>query len=278
MNNQKGFIGIILTIIITALLIGGATYFWQQQVNTKLINDKTNQLQQQSQDQVKILQEKISDLEKAAVLAENEDTNHWQTYTNEDLNISFDYPKTWGGVKIKYVDETMSLEEASPLVYSGQGAYLTFDVGGPNLLFASENFDQFLMNPYKGDADLAKGCNILNDRYYYNKDYCRKIKVAGQDTVEDFYNLNMECSGEYIVHEVLLNIKTVDKYTGLKIYTGTPDLPIDETEERKDICGRNADNIEANLQAIYSRENLNEDIKQSLEDFDRFLSSFKFLD
>ena len=95
MNNQKGFVSIILTIIITALLIGGATYFWQQQVTTKLINDKTNQLQQQSQDQLKILQEKISDLEKAAALAENEDTDNWQTYTNSDLGYTINYPEEY---------------------------------------------------------------------------------------------------------------------------------------------------------------------------------------
>lgn len=95
MNNQKGFISIILTIIITTILVGGAIYFWQQQVTSKLISDKTSQLEQQAQNQVKILQEKISDLEKAAALAESEDTNHWQTYSNSDFGYSISYLDGW---------------------------------------------------------------------------------------------------------------------------------------------------------------------------------------
>lgn len=95
MNNQKGFVSILLSIIITAILVGGAIYFWQQQVTTKLINDKTSQLEQQSQDQVKILQEKISDLEKAVALAESEDTDNWQTYTNSDFSYAISYLEGW---------------------------------------------------------------------------------------------------------------------------------------------------------------------------------------
>ncbi|MFA6466839.1 MAG: hypothetical protein WCV71_03200 [Patescibacteria group bacterium] len=95
MNNQKGFIGILLSIIMTAILVGGATYFWQQQVVSKLISDKTSQLEQQSQDQLKILQEKISDLEKAASLAESENTNNWQTYSNSEYGYSISYLEGW---------------------------------------------------------------------------------------------------------------------------------------------------------------------------------------
>lgn len=218
---------------------------------------------------VKFLDEGVIDYTNEEVLGTD-----LMKFDSEELGLYFEYPESWGSLSVRYVDDTMALEEASPLVDSGKGVHIRFSDRNVNILLASDDFSQFLMEPYNGDENLAEGCSNL--KYDSDKKYCETLVIAEQDTYGYFRRFNYECSGDDVRYSTFLNLPT-NNYTGLKIdmFIGELQLPIDETEEREDICGRNKDNIEANLQAIYTRDGLNDDLAKKLQDFDIFLDSFK---
>jgi len=214
-----------------------------------------------------------ADLNKISVYGEVETT--WQTYTNAELGIAFDYPDSWGDLTLQYVDETMTLEEINGSeVFSGEGIWMKFsDHYSVNMLLASDNFSQFMVNSYNGDQDLNQGCFNLEDN---NQQYCSEINLANQDTYGYYQYSNYECSAPQIKYLVPLNISNeLSDYAGLQIQMFIREFPIDTDENGP--CGFPEENIQENLEAIYTRENLEDNFLQGLEDFDRFLESLEFI-
>ncbi len=207
----------------------------------------------------------------------------WRDYTNNELGISFQYPQSWGDVKLKYVDEKMSLEEINgPKVFKGKGVYVSFIKNSAYILLTSSNFSQFLIDSYNGDKDLSLGCASNGEVYEntgegYDRNYCQNIVIAGQKTYGYYQHHNMECSGDYLWYHLPLNVlKSTSGYNGLQINYSI-DFPISETDF-SDPCGRTPENIKANLEAINKRENLSDKILQSLTEYDKFLASLKLVE
>jgi hypothetical protein len=100
--NQKGFISVILTVVITALLVGGGTYVMVQdqaeEQITKVVQETTSNIQKQAQVQLETLNKKVEELElfaKEEAKKENLGLATWQTYINEEYDYSFQYPSDW---------------------------------------------------------------------------------------------------------------------------------------------------------------------------------------
>ncbi len=207
----------------------------------------------------------------------------WQKYTNNELGISFQYPTSWGDVKLQYVDETMSSKEINgPIVRKGKGVYVSFIEKSTYILLASSDFNQFLIDSYNGGKDLSLGCASTGEVYEntgegYDRSYCKDIVVAGQKTYGYYKHHNMECSGDNLWYHLPVNLpQGTPNYTGLQVNYSI-NFPIDETDF-SDPCGRTPENIKANLEAINKRENLNDKILQTLTEYDKFLASFQFLE
>ncbi|PWB38472.1 MAG: hypothetical protein C3F02_03910 [Parcubacteria group bacterium] len=208
-----------------------------------------------------------------------DNTADWQSYENKDLGLAFKYPNTWGAPKLSYVDSSMTDKQINgPAVFSGKGAWIDFSSASVRILLASADFEQFLIDSYNGGQDLSRGCSLLKADYEADKKkYCAPLKVAGQSTYGYFENINMECSGDSLLYSVPLNIPRSNVYWGLKIYFGMDGFPI-ATNDQSDVCGRPQSNIDANLQAYFTRINLDDKGRQNLEIMDQFLASFKFTD
>jgi hypothetical protein len=97
---------IIITIVATAGLVGGGTYFY--------LNEKADSDNKALQAQIDDLNAKITT---ADHVAQNDETTMWKTYTNNKYGFSFKYPPTW-------TEETDALKNATA---RGEG--------GNNLLF-----------------------------------------------------------------------------------------------------------------------------------------------
>ena len=106
--NQKSNVWVItFAIITTAVVVGGGVFVWQ---SSNLKSTEQN-LQQQIiilQNQIRKLRQipkessvnQIQNANKADAGNEIETVAGWQTYQNEELDITFDYPPTWQPQKI----------------------------------------------------------------------------------------------------------------------------------------------------------------------------------
>jgi len=109
---MKTFLNSLISIIITASLVGGGAYYY---LKTKTDQDRNN-LQNQISDLIKKfggntnsesqLPDEISDNSNSKALDTNSNTNNantnsdsqtakWKTYNNKTYKISFKYPETW---------------------------------------------------------------------------------------------------------------------------------------------------------------------------------------
>lgn len=107
-SSKKTWVLIISSVIITALIVGGAVYFWQ---NSKIksteqnlrqeITALQNQIDELKQNQTTTAKDQIQNIETESNDEDDEEkqpqtsANKWETYQNSRLDIVFDYPSTW---------------------------------------------------------------------------------------------------------------------------------------------------------------------------------------
>ncbi len=117
-GNQKkksGLFGSLIAIIVTALIVGGAIYAWQQKTEKEKISDlhnKTRSLRLEFEKQLEKVKNELTGVE-----SENEELKNkkkeleekasllvgaLKKYKNNDLGVGFEYPAIWGDVTLKY--------------------------------------------------------------------------------------------------------------------------------------------------------------------------------
>jgi hypothetical protein len=98
MKKQEGFISIILTVIITALLVGGGTYYVSSKNVTNKISTAVTETGHQYVGQIQKLDKKIEELEvklEESIKKEEAKNSDWQTYKNDTYEYSIQYPSDW---------------------------------------------------------------------------------------------------------------------------------------------------------------------------------------
>jgi hypothetical protein len=83
--NQKTVLMVTLTVLVTAVLVGGGTYY--------LLNAKADKDQKALQTQIDELTGKVATNDNTNAVADV--TADWKTYTNTDYGFSFKYPINW---------------------------------------------------------------------------------------------------------------------------------------------------------------------------------------
>jgi len=111
-SNNKLFVIIIASVLLTATISGLAVYFWQRSVNKKAINS----LEQK----ITFLEDQISTMKNTNIapqptsspdlplLSTPESTENLKTYSNEKYGFGFTYPQSWS-LETKYDSDDASV-------------------------------------------------------------------------------------------------------------------------------------------------------------------------
>lgn len=107
--NQKTIWLIVVAIVITAILVGSGTYFWQQSETKKLVQETKKEFQHQ----ITLLQKQIKELKKTRTKPEENSYLGWLIYKNEIYGYEFRYPKGAHVREAKKEEFRLSPEEAN---------------------------------------------------------------------------------------------------------------------------------------------------------------------
>ncbi|MFA6272767.1 MAG: hypothetical protein WC693_06820 [Patescibacteria group bacterium] len=258
MKNQK----IILTvaIILIVLVIGGVSWYFISEDD----NSDTN---------LSTLTNVNSVINTNVVVGATDD---WFTYSNEDLGIRFEYPKTFGDVTETVYDYTQDTNQTN---FTGKAIVLSVPFSEKSTIYSenstiyiegvTSDFNQMYIEGYKGNADLTSVCD--NPSVIKNESYCINKYVANQNTYDRIYFQAPECSPHF-VREVKLNSNN-SVYPGIRIYQSF------WTDGKWD-CGSSAEEFaivtDSELKRLIDEKQQTDEEKQKMEDFDNLLQSFRF--
>jgi|APSaa5957512622_1039677.scaffolds.fasta_scaffold03962_3 hypothetical protein len=152
MKKQKGFISIILAIVITAILAGGSTYVLvQDQAEKQITNavqETSKNIQQQAQVQMEKLAERIEELEKETVIEkEKSNLEEGLVYKNNKYGFSLVFPENWQGYQFEEKDNGIYFGFPEQLdfwalgIMSHQGWDAIKNEEGPKPKYVTENDD-----------------------------------------------------------------------------------------------------------------------------------------
>jgi len=96
-HNASRVLAILVTFIVTALVIGGAVYYWQQTVLDQKLNEVNAQIRAELNQEILVLKqqledsvEKVGEVDQVAIIGLD-----WQKYTNSDYGFSLRTPLNW---------------------------------------------------------------------------------------------------------------------------------------------------------------------------------------
>lgn len=119
--------------------------------------------------------EKVRQEEQVATLPEKPeiDTSDWKVYRNEDLGISFKYPKEWGEVKSKI---SYSPFNETPYTFYWLGEKLTFVASKGDLFLDSEAFTPFKQGRLNFEEDPLEDGAIFDVKRLRNNNGIRYMR------------------------------------------------------------------------------------------------------
>lgn len=92
MKNQKGFIGVLVVIVIGVLVLGGGYFVYKNKIEN---NQKIEEKKEVSQVQI--------------VATSTDSTKDWKAYTSPRYGISFQYPSSWGDGSVSVNEYTYEI-------------------------------------------------------------------------------------------------------------------------------------------------------------------------
>lgn len=134
---SKNIWTIIISIVITAVIVGGSVYAWQK----SNLKDKEQTLQQQItslESQVSLLKQNLdrSTVDSQPTEETNSETNDWNNYSNSKYGYSIKYPKDWFNLPNQGAPDThkyFSNENVgAPLEIGSDGIFIAIEVNENN--------------------------------------------------------------------------------------------------------------------------------------------------
>jgi len=186
---KKGFLSTLISIILTALIVGGAIYAWQQQGQEKSLNklsENARESRMEFEQRLNNIKDKLTGTEKEKDKLKDEYEKLKEkadllkeaklNFSDSSLGISFDYPAIFGEVKVAI------LEGATGTSFMGEFTK------NDKLVFGgiSANYESDATSSAKEFIDTL-GYYAKKDKYYFqgpgdgeSKDYeVQAIKIIG---------------------------------------------------------------------------------------------------
>lgn len=192
---------IILTALLTAAIIGGGVYYWQNQKTSEKITSQIDVADEQD--------EKITSPTPETKSADKEDdvplkpqASNLKSYENKTLNISFSYPQDWGDVS----QEKDGTDHISLSVFKSSIIFLAADNGGESVgrgAYWGDNAElidsQSYINNLCDTKSEAQSCEIkTNSSGVKYAKVVEEVLKFGDPTIETnyyIYNPNSEFRG-----------------------------------------------------------------------------------
>lgn len=125
-QKSNNALGILLTFVITALVVGGATYYWQQTIIDQKVNQAISEVRQETNQEILDLKQRLEGdsyympdpgLYNAGAtdvgLEEIDVPDGWRAYKNQDIGVAFAYPEdkvadiAYDGYALKMQEENL---------------------------------------------------------------------------------------------------------------------------------------------------------------------------
>lgn len=240
-SGQAGFISIILTAVITAVIIAGGTYVVLEQQAEERVAEVSRQtsisIQRQAQEQINRLNEKIEELEKKMGYDSDVtlDNNYegWQTYRSDEYNYSIMMPSTWGGYSEYDGSFYENIENLSgQTLIIGDKDYGSAELGlwlyyGPNINTIEKlidfNYKNAIVNDYVSPTGLEgkvlTGFSSADDPKLI-KTSLKKVYIFEKDDIVYSFTISNDTE---VVKKVLDSFKFLDDISDWVIYRNTWD-------------------------------------------------------
>ena len=179
-KEKKSFLSILISVILTALVVGGIIYVWQQQGQEKSLNklsEDAREARMEFEQRLNNIKNKLSgtEKEKDELKSEYEELKEKAEllksaklhFSDSEIGISFDYPAVFGEVKVAI------LEGATGTSFLGEFTE------NEKLVFGGISVD------YENDASSSE-INFMDTSGYYSKRNKYYFQESGDDKSTDY--------------------------------------------------------------------------------------------
>ena len=300
---RKKTMPIIWSVLITAIVVGGGIYAWQQMVMNQKVNDTKDRY--------------ISELDATRLQLQNAGKvdqpmqldSEYQTYKDDVLGLSFEYPKGWGVIKgdlreavgnsdaqrgdFYHLSFSSFASSSEPkIIAGGESKDYLMGRGGSPL-----DFNGFSSNSYNDLCNTASGtvCTTVKTQVVTKIDMPQSANSCPLD--QGLLNLpkqyaminlpdNSHINGLIIIHDFLSADMKAELYSILSNggnISSVEDLQSDEnfiknclgSKPNKNIIKTYKDKLQEILAKIQSNQ-VDAETQKNLEQFDHFVKSIQF--
>ncbi|MBU1203402.1 hypothetical protein KKH39_05160 [Patescibacteria group bacterium] len=189
--NQRGFISILVTIIVTALLVGGGVYYYQETKKQAEVDKKVQEVSAKATDEINKLQDRVDELEKNTqnqpdvwTIELFDDMSGWQTYSDEKYGFSIKYPNIY---TMENSDRAIVLTRKYPATENNM-------LGGRQEVQVRVLDGNDDLESYNKLYNWVKGGFVGDDAYYNRQDvninnnnFVSFDVASGMDTVKEYF-------------------------------------------------------------------------------------------
>jgi len=220
-NNSRVLVIVIISVLLTGVITGSATYFWQKSANERTISSL--------KEEIISLEEQLSKLENTEVALQptslpelsSELTAAWKTYVSNDFGISFKYPEDGHITTRKRYSEGGRCDGLERFIDLGlNSANIKFDLCAiPYGLTGSEaeNLEITQQLIVVDGKQVALGNQKLIEKNIYNKESLQQYRLVTTDYPPGSKNI----LGENVYVISIRYEDTNDSQTNIELYHRT---------------------------------------------------------
>jgi len=205
-----------------------------------------------------------------------EDMSGWKTYSNSEFGFSFDYPSSWGDIKIQQGNRSTltpkDCEEYGGDLPTFDPMFLTYD---ESISFSSAPIEaSFSISQAGTDNPYLSICgekeNFLDEARQYTPG---QVNFSLGDVTAGFYDTNMQWNSNKFFGNAKKqgSVLAVEAYANYEPSYGTPE----EIELRKFEC-QPKQSLNCGIQQWFNKGETSQKVRDGFSVFSQIINSFKF--